>query len=278
MNSFLGDSGMEDQDRDELSTLRPDAPEWLSQPQLCQTMDPLDELSLVMSLSGVTSPSESAKSSPLRTYRPNFLMHTPPRRDLLPQPFLGSPGPVGSPSTRTQDARLFPYASPSPTTTAHLHSAASSRFFRSPDSEETSAFRSPYRAPSTPHANSIHSFSGLDSSEYVYIVQFKRSYRNYSLSVFGPKEIVKGDFVIVEADRGEDLGVVREKVHMALYEEEKHTAGHRGRGFAMTTAISDMRSILRIATPAELALIPDKVIEEELTLQVHSLVECSLVR
>ena len=41
-----------------------------------------------------------------------------------------------------------------------------------------------------------------------YQVQFKRSHRCLILSVSAPQGIKPGDFVIVEADRGEDLGVV----------------------------------------------------------------------
>lgn len=71
----------------------------------------------------------------------------------------------------------------------------------------------------------------------------------------------------MEADRGEDLGVVRDKVHIYDYEEDKHTAGHRGRGFALTSG-REVKNLLRIATDREKALIPEKVLEEELTLEV----------
>jgi hypothetical protein len=72
---------------------------------------------------------------------------------------------------------------------------------------------------------------------------------------------------MVEADRGEDLGLVRDRIHVSEYEEDKHTAGHRGRGFALGSG-GELKSVLRLATMEERSLISEKVAEEEVTLQV----------
>jgi len=44
---------------------------------------------------------------------------------------------------------------------------------------------------------------------------------------------IQGDFVKVEADRGEDLGIVCGKISCADFKEEKPTAGYRGRGYSI---------------------------------------------
>lgn len=48
-----------------------------------------------------------------------------------------------------------------------------------------------------------------------------------------------GDFVKVEADRGEDLGVVCGKIACSDFREEKPTAGYRGRGHSVMQGISN---------------------------------------
>ena len=51
-------------------------------------------------------------------------------------------------------------------------------------------------------------FNIYSASKSIVKVQFKRSHRCLILSSSAPPGIKPGDFVIVEADRGEDLGVV----------------------------------------------------------------------
>jgi hypothetical protein len=63
-------------------------------------------------------------------------------------------------------------------------------------------------------------------------VHFKRAHRNFVLSPTAPLNIVPGDFVKVEADRGEDLGVVVSKTLLDEFVEFIPTAGYRGRGFS----------------------------------------------
>jgi uncharacterized protein YajQ (UPF0234 family) len=56
---------------------------------------------------------------------------------------------------------------------------------------------------------------------YIFIIQN---------DVFKIKIKIKGDFVKVEADRGEDLGIVCGKIASSDFREERPTAGYRGRG------------------------------------------------
>ena len=70
----------------------------------------------------------------------------------------------------------------------------------------------------------------------------------------------------VEADRGEDLGVVCHKVPQSEFKEEKPTAGYRGRGLACD--LDDCKRIIRLATDEERAMLPMKALEEAHVLQV----------
>jgi hypothetical protein len=101
----------------------------------------------------------------------------------------------------------------------------------------------------------------MSADGLVYLVQFKRSQRNFILASAAPRGIVPGEFVIVEADRGEDIGVVIEVAPATLFNKDKHTAGHRWKGFA-TGQNGEIRKVLRTATVEERALLPDKAAEE----------------
>ena len=71
----------------------------------------------------------------------------------------------------------------------------------------------------------------------------------------------------VEADRGEDLGVVCDKVAASEFREEKPTAGYRGRGLACD--LGDCKRITRLATEEERVMLATKAIEEMQVLQVR---------
>ena len=62
---------------------------------------------------------------------------------------------------------------------------------------------------------------------YTKQVHFKRAHRNFLLSPSAPRNILPGDFVKVEADRGEDLGVVVSKSLVEDFVEFVPTAGYR---------------------------------------------------
>ena len=109
--------------------------------------------------------------------------------------------------------------------------------------------------------------SGFDG--FVYKVQFKRSHRNFLRSAGVDKPIRNGDFVIVEADRGEDLGVVCEIQPMPNFFREG------GSLFAKDTKVSawgdrrtGVKHIIRHALPQEYSLLPVKVAEEQSIVEV----------
>jgi hypothetical protein len=101
---------------------------------------------------------------------------------------------------------------------------------------------------------------------FMYQVRFKRAHKTFVLSPSAPRNIQPGMFVKVEADRGEDLGVVLAKISVNEYEEEIPTAGYRGRGFS--SGVTDHKYILRLANSLEKAQIAEKVEEEESVLEV----------
>lgn len=126
--------------------------------------------------------------------------------------------------------------------------------------------------PKTPSKSTKdkHKIKNEDSTDgFIYLVRFKRAHRAFVLAPTAPRNIQPGMFVKVEADRGEDLGVVLAKVQANEYEEDIPTAGYRGRGFS--SGIGERKYILRLATPHEKLLIAEKVEEEEKVLAVRVL-------
>lgn len=103
--------------------------------------------------------------------------------------------------------------------------------------------------------------SGFDG--FVYKVQFKKTHRNFLRSAGIDRPIRNGDFVVVEADRGEDLGVVCEVQSMPAFFRE---GGSLFAKDAKVSAWGDRRSgvkhILRHALPQEYSLLPVKYAEE----------------
>jgi cell fate regulator YaaT (PSP1 superfamily) len=97
-------------------------------------------------------------------------------------------------------------------------------------------------------------------------VHFKRAHRNFLLSPSAPRNILPGDFVKVEADRGEDLGVVVSKSLVEDFIEFVPTAGYRGRGYS--AGLGEKKYIIRFATAEERMLLRNKVEDEERTLKV----------
>lgn len=101
---------------------------------------------------------------------------------------------------------------------------------------------------------------------YIYQVQFKRAHKNFILSPSAPLNIIPGDFVKVEADRGEDMGVVLSKIHQKDFEEVVPTAGYRGRGFS--SGQGEKKYLYRLATQEEKKSLKIKVEDEEQALEV----------
>lgn len=97
----------------------------------------------------------------------------------------------------------------------------------------------------------------VSSDGNVYQVHFKRAHRNFLLAPSAPRNLSPGDFVKVEADRGEDLGVVIARIPVLEFDEAVPTAGYRGRGFS--SGQSEKKLVLRRASMTEREMLLDKV-------------------
>jgi len=97
-------------------------------------------------------------------------------------------------------------------------------------------------------------------------VQFKRAHKNFILAPSAPRNIIPGDFVKVEADRGEDMGIVLSKSPANEFEEVIPTAGYRGRGFS--SGQGERKFLFRLANVDERAALVTKVQDEERALEV----------
>lgn len=133
--------------------------------------------------------------------------------------------------------------------------------------------------PQTPTAGSSQSGKSPSASKarntappdgYIYQVQFKRAHKNYILAPSAPRDILPGDFVKVEADRGEDMGIVLAKIPESQFEEVIPTAGYRGRGFS--SGQGERKYLYRIANAEERTSLVQKVIEEEKALEVRIII------
>lgn len=108
----------------------------------------------------------------------------------------------------------------------------------------------------------------------IYNVKFKRSQKNFVLGRI-TREIKIGCYVKVEADRGEDLGIV-----MSIFPMAKFLASNRHRSTAddsiasgdpspsQAANIIDLKRIMRVATHDEISLIEVKRKEEEELLKI----------
>jgi hypothetical protein len=125
-------------------------------------------------------------------------------------------------------------------------------------------------------AGTALSKSGL---RMIYSVKFKRNQKNFILGQRITREVKIGCYVKVEADRGEDLGIV-----MGIIPVEKFIASNRHRSMTedscasgdltvpskTTTNIGDMKRIIRVATHDEISLLEVKRDEEEELLKICS--------
>jgi len=114
----------------------------------------------------------------------------------------------------------------------------------------------------TPH---MDLFDGYVGDGFLYQVQFKRGIRNFLLapSIAHSRSIRIGDYVKVEADRGEDLGKVISCVPVSDTGKYATSPVQKGR-----TGNFEKERILRLATEAELHLVKIKSLDEQRVLEV----------
>ncbi|KAG5191171.1 PSP1 C-terminal conserved region-domain-containing protein, partial [Tribonema minus] len=104
----------------------------------------------------------------------------------------------------------------------------------------------------------------------MYTVQFKRGARTFLLARACERSLTIGDYVKVEADRGEDLGVIVAIAPLpdAGVAPKPPTAGHRQRGGGGALGQCERERILRGASDDEIALLKEKMSDEERVLLV----------
>lgn len=123
------------------------------------------------------------------------------------------------------------------------------------------------------YMDSIHrptAGASLPMPKVVYAVKFKRSQRNF---VPGPRisrDLKIGTYIKVEADRGEDLGIVVGKVAAEKYSFASRTTFSAGIGPppSLNAAAVDLKRIVRLATHDEVSLLCLKREEEEELLKI----------
>eukprot|EP00584_Thalassiosira_punctigera_P012997 CAMPEP_0172555042 /NCGR_PEP_ID=MMETSP1067-20121228/57720_1 /TAXON_ID=265564 ORGANISM="Thalassiosira punctigera, Strain Tpunct2005C2" /NCGR_SAMPLE_ID=MMETSP1067 /ASSEMBLY_ACC=CAM_ASM_000444 /LENGTH=804 /DNA_ID=CAMNT_0013343543 /DNA_START=66 /DNA_END=2480 /DNA_ORIENTATION=+ len=110
----------------------------------------------------------------------------------------------------------------------------------------------------------------------IFNVKFKRSQRNFILCPRVAREIKIGTYVKVEADRGEDLGIV-----MSIVTMDKFLSSNRHRSMTedsigsgdppsppQSANVGDLKRIMRVATHDEISLLEVKREEEEELLKI----------
>jgi hypothetical protein len=124
--------------------------------------------------------------------------------------------------------------------------------------------------------------AGLPVPRSVYNVKFKRTQRNFVIGPRVAQDLKIGCYVKVEADRGEDLGIVVSKVAAEKFSSAGRssfrTAGSPGGvgdigmlggpGGVPQSSTSDLKRITRLATHDEVALLAIKREEEEELLKI----------
>lgn len=120
------------------------------------------------------------------------------------------------------------------------------------------------------HAHLPTAGAALPSPKVVYNVKFKRTQRSFVLGPRIQRDLKVGTYVKVEADRGEDLGIVIGKVA-----SEKYSYSNRSSlgPVPSPTGLSppgatDLKCIIRLATHDEVSLLAMKREEEEELLKI----------
>lgn len=115
---------------------------------------------------------------------------------------------------------------------------------------------------------------GSPTPKIVYNVKFKRTQRSFILGPRAPRDIKVGCYVKVEADRGEDLGIVLSRVPAEKYNNTSRS-GFRGcnepptaGAGAVSCGAGDLKKVIRLATEEEISLLEDKKQEEETLLKI----------
>lgn len=108
----------------------------------------------------------------------------------------------------------------------------------------------------------------MQAPKLVYNVKFKRTQRTFEIGPRLNRDLKVGTYVKVEADRGEDLGIVIGKVKNPLARPSTFGGGIGEMLTAGAGAGGDLKKIIRLATHDEVGLLLLKREEEEELLKV----------
>lgn len=115
-------------------------------------------------------------------------------------------------------------------------------------------------------SSNAHSYNQnkLSAASNIYAVKFKRTQRNFSLGPRIEGGIKMGSYVKVEADRGEDLGIVicripGDKIMNTANRSRSNSTSSLPSG----SGVADLKNIIRLATHDEILLLERKREEEE---------------
>ena len=122
-------------------------------------------------------------------------------------------------------------------------------------------------AKSAPHLFTAGASLTKSRPKMVYTVKFKRSQRNFILGERITRDIKIGTYVKVEADRGEDLGIVFGVVPIDKF-RPKQVSGEGEESASQSSHVGDLKRIMRVATNDEISLLEVKSEEEEELLKI----------
>lgn len=241
---------------------------------------------------GLSSSYEGPSSHNLQSFAPGMGNHQAlQRRDALdfqgvPPGYIGSVSPGHSPlhahfdthSRQPSDGSGLLYQS-SPVSLHqdddHSHPLAGEHIevpAEHMDNDQTSSRQHPapyLRSLSAGHYTETASVSPAvqPGSKSVYSVKFKRTQRNFLLGPRIQRDLKIGTYVKVEADRGEDLGIVVGKLSAEKYSYSR-ASFTAGMGPSGPAGVNDLKRIIRLATHDEVSLLSVKRDEEEELLNI----------
>lgn len=131
-----------------------------------------------------------------------------------------------------------------------------------------------YGGASAAHIMPPTAGSALQMPKVVYNVKFKRTQRTFVLGPRLNRDLKIGTYVKVEADRGEDLGIVVGKIPSDKFLASKSTfrsdtvVPPPPTGMAPTGGAVDLKRIIRLATHDEVSLLQMKREEEDELLKI----------
>lgn len=144
------------------------------------------------------------------------------------------------------------------------------QMLKNPHNMDSSSSQSPYMSKPNVGGAATHHQNQANYT-HIYTVKFKRSQRTFILSPRMQHDAKIGCYVKVEADRGEDLGIVTNIVRSSsskAKEVKVEPELSAGNASAPTAATADLKKIIRLATNDEITLLTVKRKEEDDLLQM----------